>query len=274
MTIIVPAPAGSADAAPALNTAIAQALAATDCRIELEAGNYYCHSGIVVPGGVSIEGMGKNQTALHARFSGGNLLTLTGAQGTCARLKRFACLTVAGFSPGYAVALSGNATLQPDETILEELYITNDDVGSWYGGILLDGLARVGSSAVPQGLRDVVIEHCEIFGTTSASLYTRNVVGLKMIGGGCFASSDTPASGCGIYVTGGGAPNTNSSLTDFVAVSNNGVLDITNSLGGSYHGGEADHIATDGSPGWSIRTRCPNAAANTINLTSPDLGLW
>lgn len=260
-----PSPGAGNDAAAPLNALIAQAAAGKDNRIVLDADDYELHGPLLLVPNVHLMGSGKDQTGLFKRFHGGTAVKVQGAPaGTSGSLEELFIGAAAGFAPGIGILLTGDAADQPDEFLLRRLYISSDDGSLWTVTLMMDGAART----TPLGLRDCVIEDCEFFNAATATLWLRSVIGLEMRGGGVFPGAG-PASGCGIWL--GGTEAIKSADCDFSGVNNNGVLNLTNTVGAcSWRGGSVGTLDTDASPGWFIGG-CPAPASVIAPLTASTL---
>jgi hypothetical protein len=240
---------GATDNTSAWNAALAQCATGANGgkRIDAPAGVFaFLSQPNPVPDGCHIIGRGKVTTIFLKRFNGGIFFDLTGVGNGDMGLERFSILTDATSSPGYAVVLQGDATDQPDATVLRDLYVTSNNGGLWLVGLLVYGNARTS----PQGVRGVYMENCDWFNASAATMYLSNVVGFTMVGGGAY-QGDGPSSAAGIWVTGGGTPATTSTETWFLGVIISGQLNLTNGVNTGRFIGNVGAINADGSIAFS-----------------------
>src|SRR6187551_2718353 len=237
---------GEADCTPCLDDITSRINSAGDITLDFPAGQFQFLSAPKPIPRMTIRGQGKLATVFNKRFDGGALFTINGERGGGVVIDSLACLAYAKYAPGYMAYIAGTSDYQPDETVLRQLWCSSNDKGLWYINVVFDGLARLS----PQGLRDVMIEDCELFCAQAANIWARDCVGLKVRGVGCFAVTG-PSSGSGIYITGGTQTNQQSTRCYFSDVNNNGQLNITNSFQCSYRG-SIGSLATDNSSHWRI----------------------
>lgn len=122
-----------------------------------------------------------------------------------------------------AVVLQGDASYQPDQFEIENIYCTTLQASTyWYNGLLINGQARVS----PQGVRVGTIKNYQQFncrnlgvGLYSALQWSLENVGVYTGKGG----------GANFQVGGGGTPTTNSQQIDIAGLVCTGELNLTNS---------------------------------------------
>lgn len=246
---------GITDNTPALNAAIDALYESGDRTIQFGRGQYIFKSApATITYGLHIVGQDKNSTILRADFNGGTFFHFTGADGSGGGMSNLALFADAGFAPGDAIVLSGNAKTQPDMWQGEHIYITGP--GNWYANFVAYGNDR---TTPPQGLREVYLSDIQAFNATGYSFWFANVVGLHMFGGGVYTGSN-----CTMWITGLGTQLTNSTLNDFIGVDNNCQLNISNSTLGSWIGGEIGSLVTDRSSYWTIITHSTGDITNRL----------
>lgn len=87
-----------------------------------------------------------------------------------------------GTSGGCGVALVGDRDGAPDNSVLEDLYITGLAGGTWRTAVLVDGVAR----NQPLGVRGVYLRGCHLFASQSAACEIAGGVQIGFQGGGMF----------------------------------------------------------------------------------------
>lgn len=253
------------DNTPALNAALTALITGGDKTLHFPAGQFLFKSR-PDPIGFGLHVIGEDivETVLRKQFNGGTFFSFTGEHGSGGGISKAAIFADAGFSVSNAIVLSGVNGAHPEFARFEDLYVTGP-------GLWNMCFAALGNTIlVPQGIREVSVSNCQFFNATAAAVWLANAVGFSMSGGGVYPGAG-PASACGIWVTGGGTPGTNSNQATFSGVSNNGVLNITNSSGIKYLGGEIGSLATDVSSHCRIETQCAGAVIN--NLTNSVVSL-
>lgn len=122
-------------------------------------------------------------------------------------------------STGQAVRLDGDASVQPDETLFQDLKITGN--GGWDIPLFCSGLDRATGS--PPGLRKVTMQNVFLGRATSAALYLDNVQEFHTFGLGTYGGLAPTAPD--INVTSGNA-GTRSSTVNLIATNCQGNLII------------------------------------------------
>lgn len=262
---------GASDCTPYFDSMTASITAADDVTLEIPAGQFTFSTQPKPLPRMNVRGQGKLATVLNKKFDNGALFTLDGKRGGGTRIEHLAALTYAGYAPGYFVYAAGDDALQPDVSVLRDLWVSSNDGGLWYANVVLDGGARV--NPAPQGLRNFLIEDCELFNAVSCNLYAYNAVGLKVRGLGCYPGGG-PTYGCGIYVAGDpNDPGRQSTRCFFDDCNVNGFLNVAASFECSYRGSLGQLIASDPSAAfWRIDARCPTSLRGA--LTTSEVTLW
>ena len=282
---------GVSDCTPYLNSVIASLPVVTEIRptsmepvahriLEIPSGRFCFKSTPKPLGKLILKGDHKLNTALCKQFVGPAFLTLDGTHGHGAMLSDLgfwcsAAFTHPAIACGDAIFLHATASgYAPDETIIQRCWFSSDDGGLWYNAINVNGLARTGNGVtVPQGIREVVVEDCEIFNTFAASVVVTNGVGFQMRGGACVPGKYGPLAGCGIVVGGGGGTRTNSTCVTFSGVNNNGFLNLANSSIGSFTGGQIGSLSLDpnSTQHWKIDTACAAGSSESVGTNQINL---
>jgi len=125
-----------------------------------------------------------------------------------------------GSSLATGVHLQGDATSQPDQFEISDLYINTIGTSYWYRGLSLNGTARTS----PQGIRVGHIKNIQIFKCHNIGAILFNAVQWTGSGIGVYAGI---GSGQDFYIGGGGATLTNSTQLYFDGISAR-FLNLTN----------------------------------------------
>lgn len=145
-----------------------------------------------------------------AGFSGGGILGIG-----------IALDSTVGAYTGTAILLQGNASFQPGQIQINDIYCTVVGGSTWGSGLVIDGVA----STSPQGIRGVYISDVQLFSNTVHGVFLRNAVQIVIsslsVNGGTTTGRD-------FYVAGGGTASTNSIQLVLDGIITND-LNITNS---------------------------------------------
>jgi hypothetical protein len=140
--------------------------------------------------GVTIAGAGVQSSFIGSevtgddsflRFDGGAGITGLAEAITGGGLKDIIIWKRTGFAGGIAVHLEGNATMQPDEAVLEDVKVTGD--GTWKFPMHLNGNARSGDKP---GLRKVTARNLFLGNAEKYALYALRVGDLSIYNMGTF----------------------------------------------------------------------------------------
>jgi len=132
------------------------------------------------------------------KWSGAGGYTGGGVKGVAISLD-----STVGASTAIGLLFQGNATYQPDQIEVDDIYITSiGGVSTWYSGAVFDGSART----APQGMRVGMVSNVQIFSATNTGVSFNNVVQYTISNLGVYTSTGT---GRNIYFAGGGSPTTN-----------------------------------------------------------------
>lgn len=240
-----PAPATTADASPPLAAIIAQmGELGPDATIDLDYAKYYLRSPVTIPTWIRIRGQGPNTTAF-VNDSPVVCLQFDPTQGGGGSLEDMYItwtdkLTAA--APLNFLATAAGAA--PDRFLMRRLDVSGPPTVP--NAMTIDGSMR---TTEPQGIRSFSIVDCDFF----ALVYAKGVVGLKVARCGFYGGAQSPSQPAqiGLYIAGGGTPQSNSWFTHIDHCNIEGVLDITNTTGGGWiSGSDIGSIAKDGSAGW------------------------
>ncbi|WP_089177246.1 hypothetical protein [Bosea sp. AS-1] len=178
--------------------------------------------------GMTIEGI-HSQAGKIISSAAGNLLYCNGAGDfTGGAWRHLTLMREDGFSTNVsAMNLQGDATGQPDQFEVEDIYCTAIGSGFWGSGLVCNGQSRTS----PQGLRVVSGRNIQIFKCGAAGGYAVgffNVVQGDISNLGIY--SGTGSLGNNVYVGGGGAANTNTTQLDIRALTVGNELNLTNAV--------------------------------------------
>lgn len=108
-----------------------------------------------------------------------------------------------GASSATAYLFQGDATNQPDQCEMDDIYTSSLGGSTWNTGLSFNGELRTS----PQGIRICDIRNVQLFQNTNAGASFRNVVGFTITNLGVYTGSGT---GNTIFISGGGTASTNS----------------------------------------------------------------
>lgn len=198
---------GGTNNTPAFNAMIADMKARGINQAYIPTGSYYFYEKPnTITFGLQLRGDGMNQTVLRRNYNEAGTTTgllhfMPSAVGGVlkstvngAKVSNLAILAVTGTSGGAAIGFASIAESAANYVELEGLYLSAMDGGSWYCTLAFNGSNRI---AGPEGVRNVKISGCDIFGASYCSLYGNAIKGLTIVG-----SSLQQAGGTGTY-TGG-----------------------------------------------------------------------
>lgn len=155
----------------------------------------------------------------------GNMFHFSGAGGyTSGGLKNLSLLIESGLGDtnSTAVFLQGDATYQPDQFEIEDIYCTTMSASTyWYNGLLLNGQTRVS----PQGIRVTSISNYQQFQCRNFAIGLFGVVQCSMSNIGTYTGKGT---GNSFYIGGGGTASTNSTQIDIRNLTCSGELNLVN----------------------------------------------
>lgn len=122
-----------------------------------------------------------------------------------------------------ALLFQGNATYQPDESVVRHVYMTSvGGSSSWNTCLLYNGIARTS----PQGIRVATISDVQLFGCNNIGASFTNVVQFSISNLGIYVSSGT---GENFVLTGGGTTLTDSTQVYVTALASSNDITINNS---------------------------------------------
>lgn len=176
--------------------------------------------------GHMIEGT-SNSIGCQIVFNNNNaaMFTFSGAGGYTAGGVRHLALMLeanAGSSNSYVIHLQGDATNQPDQFLIEDIYSSSlDATAFWYNGFLLNGQSRTS----PQGIRVGSINNYQQFRCRNMSFGFFNAVQWNISNIGSYSGTGT---GMNIYIGGGGTASTNTTQMDITNLVCSGELNLTN----------------------------------------------
>jgi len=183
--------------------------------------------------GHSVEGWGSQASLVVLNNPNSSLFKFGGVGGyTGGGVKGLGIFLEAGFGTtanASAIYMQGDSSFQPDQTELNDLYITQIDPASyWFRGIHAVGTQRT----TPQGLRVGQWSNLQIFGCRNMGAAFYNVVKLCVSNLGVYAGTGT---GGDVFIGGGGAALTN---TDQLRIDqlNCNILNATNATGCQING--------------------------------------
>ena len=220
------------DIGPALNAMITtiRGLQRKRGKISIGPGDWELSTSGIDFSGIKLEGCGSQATIIWLNFSSstgfafsgndgsGNSVDGGGMKGIGIKLE-----TNQGSSTLYAIYLKGNSTLQPDQMLFEDLYLTGGDVSYFYEGFHVDGTSRTS----PQGVRIGSLHNIQIFNCQNLAAYFSNVVGWDIVNLGAY-SPKSGTNGADVWVYGGGSSSTNSIDVSLVRTNIGGTLHIAN----------------------------------------------
>jgi hypothetical protein len=177
--------------------------------------------------GIVIEGV--HELASQLVWAGGatSFLRWSGAGGfSGGGARKLGIYREDGFSAvSNGIQLQGDATFQPDQFNVEDIYMSSLGTGFWATNLFLDGQART----APQGVRVVSGRNLQLFRSGSGGGYGAgffNVVQADFLNVGTYAG--TGALGANIYVGGGGSASTNTIQMSLDRLACGGELNLTN----------------------------------------------
>jgi hypothetical protein len=156
--------------------------------------------------GIFVEGYGSQVTKLVYNKNSGAFLRWSAASAfTGGGIRGVGCLLEDGYPTSNAefMRLEGDATNQPDQFRAEDLYVSAFGSSFWYQGLIAYGVARTS----PQGIRIADLRNIQLFRNRNAAALFYNIVGWTIINLGSYSGS---GGGNDVYLSGGGAANTNS----------------------------------------------------------------
>lgn len=181
--------------------------------------------------GIQLEGCGSQATAVWLNFSGavtgfafsgndgsGNSVDGGGMKGIAVKLE-----TGQGNTSVYGIYLKGNATLQPDQMLFEDIYMTGSDSSYFWDGFHADGTGRTS----PQGIRIASLHNIQVFNCRNTSFYGANIVGWDIHNFGCYSAA-AGTNGADFYITGGGSGSTNSTEVSVSRLNCGGTVHLSN----------------------------------------------
>ena len=201
--------------------------------------------------GIQVQGSGSQASVVWLNFSSGkgfafsgndgsgNSVDGGGIKGLGIRLE-----TNQGNTNVYGLYLAGNATLQPDQMVFEDIYMTGGDASYFWDGIHADGTARTS----PQGIRISSWHNIQVFNCRNTSFYGTGLVGWDIVNLGSYSPLSGTA-GADVYVTGAGTSSTNSV----------GVRLSHSTIGGTLHISNASNVYAEGT--WASLS---NSGTNVI----------
>lgn len=132
------------------------------------------------------------------------------------------CESNFGLSTATAILLQGDATHQPDQFMIENIYCTSlHSSAYWYNGLLLNGTNR----SAPQGLRVGCVENYQQFNCRNFAFGFFNLVQWSMSNIGSYTGTGL---GNNIYIGGGGTTLTNTTQLDIDGMICSGELNLSN----------------------------------------------
>jgi hypothetical protein len=179
------------DCTPALNSAIAAALAGDDKTIHVPAGQWmFMTPPNPISGGIRIIGEGKSDTVLTRAYSNGEFLVIV-QNGS--EVKDLTLWAGPGTSGGIGIhMIADNAPNGAGGNhVIEDIWITSGTGGTWAIPIYLDGLNR---TIAPHGIRAVTLRDVNVFNATSWAMEWWNTVACEWYGGGAYQGAGTTQS--------------------------------------------------------------------------------
>jgi hypothetical protein len=216
------------DCKPALDDAL-DALRARYGRAKLllpPTGLFRFTSGITAAklSGIKLEGLGSQASKVVFDADSGTLFDFTGAGAYTAG----GVAGIGGFlEEGHAsstaeiVRLDGDATNQPDQFSIEDLYFSRFGTSQWGNGLVINGMDRTS----PQGVRIGTIRNFQAFCCRLAGIQIYNAVGWTLENVGVYSGS---GAGNDVTIGGGGASNTNTVGLDIRGLVCSGQLSLSN----------------------------------------------
>lgn len=158
----------------------------------------------------------------------GNLLHASGAGGNAGGAwRRLGLFREDGFSSAsIAMMLSGNATFQPDQFEIDNIYCSSLGTGFWTNNLQISAIARTS----PQGQRVAAMRNLQLFrsgASNGLSVGLYNAVQCSIDNIGTYVGTGTLANYVGIG--GGGTTATNSTQVTIERLACGGELNLTNS---------------------------------------------
>lgn len=209
--------------------------------------------------GITISGDGSMSTVLTYGAATGAAFSFSGANGyTGGGLHGMAIMLAAGLGDTNTIAINaeGDATCQPDQLRIEDLYITAGSGSQWFSGLRMHGNARTS----PQGIRNTVIDSVQIFCCRGTGVWLSNVVQLVARDLGVYVGS---GGGQNIYLAGGGVAEKNTTQA-YLTVISCVELNVTN-ISRFVASGVASRINTDTSATDGDVTLFGAAVAGTLS---------
>jgi hypothetical protein len=125
-------------------------------------------------------------------------------------------------STSFAVNMVGDATYQPDQMELHDLYITSIGASYWNRCININGSART----APQGCRVLNASNLQLFRSNNYPLLLWGVVQGTFMNVGTYSGTGSLSNN--IYIGGGGSSLTNSVNLSIFGLNCEGELNVTN----------------------------------------------
>ncbi len=185
--------------------------------------------------GITLEGI--HELASQMVWAGGavDFLRWSGASAySGGAIRRMGMYREDGFSAvSTGIMLQGDATFQPDQFTVENIYMSALGTGYWSKNLFLSGQARTS----PQGLRVVSGRNLQLFRSGSGGGYGAgffNVVQGDFTNVGTYVG--TGALGTNVYVGGGGTTSTNTTQFTLDRLACGGELNLTSHTRAKYDG--------------------------------------
>jgi hypothetical protein len=261
----------------------------TDCTSALELGldrlrSRYGRGRILIPPGIFlfksniaaaklsgniIEGVHELASQMVFTSGSSHFLFWTGSGGySGGGIRKMGLYREDGFTSLYdAIRLEGDATYQPDQFNIEDIYMSALGSGYWQNNLYLTGISRTS----PQGLRVGRVSNAQLFRSGSGSGFGAgfyNCVQWHVQNLGTYAG--TGSLGMNVYVGGGGASNTNTTQFTLERLACGSELNLTNHTRAMYDGfcsnlsmgATADYLW-----GWIDAASTAGAVGSNSNLT-------
>lgn len=183
------------DSTPALNAAIAAAIASQNKTVYIPSGVYYFNTlPASITSGVKIVGDGVSNTVLTRNFNAENVYDgIFNIRDGCfgCVFQDFTIIDVAGITGGCHISMYkavADSTAAGDFTKIVNCNFTTYGTNTHYAAIYIDGEARTSGA---EGVRDLVMQGCTIFGGAQASIYARVVRGFDISNTSTFQAGGT-----------------------------------------------------------------------------------
>jgi hypothetical protein len=189
--------------------------------------------------GHRLEGLGSQATKVVFDANSGALFDLSGAGAfTGGGIKGIGVLLEEGYPTSTAeiLKLSADATYAPDQTLFEDIYASAMGASYWYNGFNGSGILRTS----PQGIRIAMARDIQIFRCRNAGGLFYNCVGWSLDNFGVFSGTGT---GNDVYISGGGAANTNTTKLEIRGLTCSGALNLSNATKSALWGDAASVVA-------------------------------